>query len=188
MSCPHDSPHEALFILTTIDTGTRIARFLLQEVLGSFIPRFAKMDWWPGVILSTGLVTLALGSLIWSSSIDTIWPMFGIANQLLVGIALCVVTTCLFQCGCGRYVYLTALPLLFIVSTTFTAAAQMVSGQFGPTFQRGWKNGNLADELKGGLSCVEIVFLIFCFVVILGSSIAKCVSFLPKTKEPIRNQ
>ena len=146
------------------------------------------MDWWPGVILSTGLVTLAWGSLIWSSSIDTIWPMFGIANQLLAGIALCVVTTWLFQCGRGRYVYVTALPLLFIVSTTFTAAAQMVSSQFWPTFQRGWKNGNLADELKGGLCCVGIVFLIFCFVVILGSSIAKCVSFLPKTKEPIRNQ
>ena len=124
------------------------------------------MDWWPGVNLSTGLVTLALGMLIWSSSIDTIWP----------------------KCGRGRYVYVTALPLLFIVSTTFTAVAIMVSGQFWPTFYRGWKNGNLADELKGGLCCVGIVFLIFCFVVILGSLIAKCVSFLPKTKEPIRNQ
>lgn len=178
---------EALFILTTIDTGTRIARFLLQEVLGSFIPKFAKMDWWPGVIFSTGLVTLAWGALIWSSSIDTIWPMFGIANQLLAGIALCVVTTWLFQCGRGRYVCVTAIPLLFIVSTTFTAAAQMVSGRFWPTFQRGWASGNLTEQLQGGLCCVAIVFLIFCFVVILGSSIAKCVSFMPKAKELARN-
>ena len=177
---------EALFILTTIDTGTRIARFLLQEVLGSFIPKFAKMDWWPGVILSTGLVTLAWGSLIWSSSIDTIWPMFGIANQLLAGIALCVVTTWLFQCGRGRYLAVTAIPLLFIVSTTFTAAAQMVTGRFWPTFRRGWATNNFAEQLQGGLCCAAIVFLIFCFVVILGSSIAKCVSFLPKRKEPIR--
>ncbi len=177
---------EALFILTTIDTGTRIARFLLQEVLGSFIPKFAKMDWWPGVILSTGLVTLAWGSLIWSSSIDTIWPMFGIANQLLAGIALCVVTTWLFQCGRGRYLAVTAIPLLFIVSTTFTAAAQMVTGRFWPTFRRGWSTNNFAEQLQGGLCCAAIVFLIFCFVVILGSSIAKCVSFLPKRKEPIR--
>ena len=83
---------EALFILTTIDTGTRIARFLLQEILGKVHPQFAKMDWMPGVLLSTGLVTLGWGGLIWSSSIDTIWPMFGIANQLLAGIALCVVS------------------------------------------------------------------------------------------------
>jgi len=167
---------EALFILTTIDTGTRIARFLLQEVLGSVFPKFAKMDWWPGVIISTGLVTLAWGSLIWSSSIATIWPMFGIANQLLAGIALCVVSTWLFQCGRGRYVYVTAIPLVFIISTTFTAASQMVSGKFWPTFQQGWKDGNLQQELQGGLCCVAIVFLIFCFVVILASSIAKCAS------------
>ena len=165
---------EALFILTTIDTGTRIARFLLQEVLGSVFPKFAKMDWWPGVIISTGLVTFAWGSLIWSSSIDTIWPMFGIANQLLAGIALCVVSTWLFQCGRGRYVYVTAIPLVFIISTTFTAASQMVSGKFWPTFQQGWRDGNLQQELQGGLCCVAIVFLIFCFVVILASSIAKC--------------
>ena len=166
---------EALFILTTIDTGTRIARFLLQEVLGSVFPKFAKMDWWPGVIISTGLVTLAWGSLIWSSSIDTIWPMFGIANQLLAGIALCIVSTWLFQCGRGRYVFVTAIPLLFIVSTTFTAAAQMVSSKFWPTFRQGWKDGNLQQELQGGLCCAAIIFLIFCFVVILASSIAKCV-------------
>ena len=174
---------EALFILTTIDTGTRIARFLLQEVLGSVFPKFAKMDWWPGVILSTGLVTLAWGSLIWSSSIDTIWPMFGIANQLLAGIALCVVSTWLFQCGRGRYAFVTAIPLVFIVSTTFTAASQMVSGRFWPNFIQGWKGGNLQQGLQGGLCCVAIVFLIFCFVVILGSSISRCVG----TLSPRRN-
>ncbi len=169
---------EALFILTTIDTGTRIARFLLQEVLGSLFPKFAKMDWWPGVFISTGLVTVAWGSLIWSSSIDTIWPMFGIANQLLAGIALCVVSTWLFECGRGRYVFVTAIPLLFIVSTTFTAASQMVSGRFWPNFRQAWKDGNFQQGLQGGLCCVAIVFLIFCFVVILGSSISKCVSTL----------
>ena len=174
---------EALFILTTIDTGTRIARFLLQEVLGSVFPKFAKMDWWPGVIISTGLVTLAWGSLIWSSSIDTIWPMFGIANQLLAGIALCIVSTWLFQCGRGRYVFVTAIPLLFIVSTTFTAAAQMVSSKFWPTFRQGWKDGNLQQELQGGLCCAAIIFLIFCFVVILASSIAKCVGPVPQTSQ-----
>jgi len=173
---------EALFILTTIDTGTRIARFLLQEVLGTIFPKFAKMDWWPGVILSTGIVTVAWGSLIWSSSIETIWPMFGIANQLLAGIALSVVTTWLFQSGRGRYVYVTAIPLAFIVSTTFTAAAQMVSGRFWPAFLEGLKKNNLQQAFQGGLCSFAIIFLIFSFVVILASSIAKCASFVKMAK------
>ncbi|MFM7930429.1 MAG: carbon starvation CstA family protein, partial [Pirellula sp.] len=59
------------------------------------------MDWWPGVWLSTGLVTLGWGSLIWTGSIDTIWPMFGIANQLLAAIALCLLSTWIFQQGRG---------------------------------------------------------------------------------------
>jgi len=177
---------EALFILTTIDTGTRIARFLLQEVLGSVFPRFAKMDWWPGVFLSTGLVTLAWGSLIWSSSIGTIWPMFGIANQLLAGIALCVVTTWLFQCGRGRYVYVTAIPLVFIISTTFTAAAQLVSGKFWPLFMAGRKNNNYQQAVQGGLCSIAIVFLIFCFVVILATSISRCIDSTSVSKKRVQ--
>ena len=80
---------EALFILTTIDTGTRIARFLLQEALGKVYPPFEQTDWLPGAVLATALVTAGWGGLIWTGSIDTIWPMFGIANQLLAVIALC---------------------------------------------------------------------------------------------------
>jgi len=176
---------EALFILTTIDTGTRIARFLLQEVLGSVFPKFAKMDWWPGVFLSTGVVTLAWGSLIWSSSIGTIWPMFGIANQLLAGIALCVVTTWLFQCGRGRYVYVTAIPLVFIISTTFTAAAQLVSGKFWPLFMAGRKNNNYQQAIQGGLCSFAIIFLIVCFVVILATSISRCIDSTSVSKKRV---
>ncbi len=84
---------EALFILTTIDTGTRIARFLLQEVLGKIYKPFDRTDWLPGAVLATGLVTAGWGGLIWTGSIETIWPMFGIANQMLAVIGLCVVTT-----------------------------------------------------------------------------------------------
>jgi carbon starvation protein len=165
---------EALFILTTIDTGTRIARFLLQEVLGNVFPQFGKMDWWPGVLFSTAVVTLGWGSLIWSSSIDTIWPMFGIANQLLAGIALCIVTTWIIQSGRGRYAIVTALPLLFIVATTFTAAAQMVSG-FWASFLEGRKTNNVFRMLQGGLCSFAIVFLIVCFVIIVATAIARSV-------------
>ncbi len=94
---------EALFILTTIDTGTRIARFLLQEVLGKIYQPFDRTDWLPGAVIATALVVAGWGGLIWTGSIDTIWPMFGIANQMLAVIALCVVTTVMFNAGRGRY-------------------------------------------------------------------------------------
>jgi carbon starvation protein len=164
---------EALFILTTIDTGTRIARFLLQEVLGNFFPRFQKMDWGPGVWLSTGGVTLAWGALIWTGSIQTIWPMFGIANQILAAIALTIVTTWLFREGRGRYVWVTLVPLAFIITTTFTAGAELIYGQLWPDFLQGWKTGAIALMLKGGLSSAAIVFLIVSFAILLGNAAAQ---------------
>ena len=94
---------EALFILTTIDTGTRIARFLLQEALGRVYRPFERTDWLPGAVLATALVTAGWGVLVYTGSIDTIWPMFGIANQLLAVVALALVTTWLVNTGRGRY-------------------------------------------------------------------------------------
>src|SRR5207248_10645193 len=78
---------EALFILTTIDTGTRIARFLVQELGGRLHPKLGRPDWMPGAVISTLLVVVCWSYFIWTGSIDTIWPMFGIANQLLAAIA-----------------------------------------------------------------------------------------------------
>src|SRR5262249_26885563 len=90
---------EAFFILTTIDAGTRIARFLLQEFVGRVWTPFARTDWMPGSLLSTGLVVLAWGYFLWTGSINTIWPMFGIANQLLASVALAVGTTVIINAG-----------------------------------------------------------------------------------------
>ncbi|HEV3146014.1 MAG TPA: carbon starvation protein A, partial [Gemmataceae bacterium] len=105
---------EALFILTTIDTGTRIARFLLQESLGKIIPKFEKTSWLPGAVLSTFLVTFGWAYLVWNGSISTIWPMFGIANQLLAVLALALVTTLLVNTGKAKYALITILPMLFV--------------------------------------------------------------------------
>jgi carbon starvation protein len=116
---------EALFILTTIDAGTRIARFLMQETVGKAWPRFEKTDWLPGAILSTFVVTAGWGILVATGSIGTIWPMFGIANQLLAVLALCLVTTMLVNSGRGRYAPVTLLPMIFVTSTTMTAGVQM---------------------------------------------------------------
>jgi carbon starvation protein len=118
---------EALFILTTIDTGTRIARFLMQETVGQAWPRFAQTDWLPGSIVATGIVTLGWGVLVSTGSIETIWPMFGIANQLLAVLALCLVTTLLINSGRARYAPLTLAPMLFVTSTTMTAGVIMVA-------------------------------------------------------------
>ena len=99
-------------------------------MLGKIYKPFDRTDWLPGAVLSTALVTAGWGGLIWTGSIDTIWPMFGIANQMLAVIALAVVTTVMFNAGRGRYAPLTILPMLFVISTTMTAGYQMITGPF----------------------------------------------------------
>ena len=113
---------EALFILTTIDAGTRVARFLLQELAGHFIPQIGRINWKPGMVISSLLVVGSWGWLINTGSVSTVWPMFGVANQLLAGVALSVGTTVIIKAGKARYAWVTAVPLAFISITTFTAA------------------------------------------------------------------
>src|SRR5205823_14438597 len=83
---------EAVFILTTIDSGTRIGRFLLQEFLGRAWKPFARTQWLPGALVSTALIVMGWAYFIWTGNISTIWPMFGVANQLLAAVALAVGT------------------------------------------------------------------------------------------------
>jgi carbon starvation protein len=151
---------EALFILTTIDAGTRIARFLLQETMGRASPRLGRTDSWTGAILATFIVTAGWGVLVYTGQIDTIWPMFGIANQLLAVIALCLVTTLLVNTGRGRYAPVTLLPMLFVVATTMTAGVEMVGGRFMGMIQNG-------QVLKGALNLVMTVFVMACVGVLL---------------------
>ncbi len=143
---------EALFILTTIDTGTRIARFLLQETLGKALPRFEKTDWLPGAVLSTLAITVAWGALVSTGSIDTIWPMFGIANQLLAVLALCLVTTMLVNSGRGKYAPVTLLPMLFVTTTTMTAGVRMAQ-----RFTDDMRGGNAAGALNLGLTLFVMI-------------------------------
>jgi carbon starvation protein len=158
---------EALFILTTIDTGTRIARFLLQEALGKIYRPFDRTDWLPGAVLSTAVVTLAWGGLIWTGSIETIWPMFGIANQLLAVVALAVVSTVIINSGRWRYAWVTLAPMAFVISTTFTAGQQLVTGRFWEMFQAGWQTGDRARLVQGGLNLLFTVFMIAAVLLIL---------------------
>ncbi|MBM3500221.1 MAG: carbon starvation protein A [Armatimonadetes bacterium] len=116
---------EALFILTTIDTGTRVARFIVQEMLGRAYKPFGESRWLPGVILTSFLVTFAWYYLVHGGSVMTIWPMFGIANQLLGTIALAIGTTVILR-HAKRPVYAltTFVPYLFMVVTVFTSGVQ----------------------------------------------------------------
>jgi len=123
---------EALFILTTIDTGTRISRFLLQEFFGKVYKPFGRPGWWPGNILASGLVVLGWGWLIWNASVRSIWPMFGIANQMLAAIALCVGTVLLVKMEKLKYLWVTLLPMAFVIVTTTTAGVQMITRDYWP--------------------------------------------------------
>jgi carbon starvation protein len=128
---------EALFILTTIDTGTRVARFLVQELFGHLKPAWGRPDWVPGSLLAALLVVSSWSAAIWTGQISTIWPMFGIANQLLACIALVIGTTLILHLGRARYVWVTALPLAFVATTTVWAGIESVRTNFLPLARAG---------------------------------------------------
>ena len=127
---------EALFILTTIDTGTRVARFLVGEFGGRFYRKLEEPNWLPGSVVTSALVVAAWAAFIWSGSISTIWPMFGIANQLLAAVALCVATTIIMNSGKAKYAWVTLLPLTFVSTTTLVAGFKSITDIFWPLAQK----------------------------------------------------
>jgi len=171
---------EALFILTTIDAGTRIARFLFQETAGRVYEPFGRPGWLPGAILASAVVTGGWCWLVYTGSIDTIWPMFGIANQLLAVLALSLVTTWMVNNGRGRYAAVTILPMAFVVSTTLTAGYQLVTGRFAQMIVDGrvkMSEGATAAGQKllltGYLNSALTLFVITCVVTLLFWSAAR---------------
>ena len=123
---------EAVFILTAVDAGTRVGRYLLQEMLGKVYKPFADNDWKPGVILTGALFTSAWGYLVYTGDISTIWPLFGMANQLLATCALIVGTTMLIRLGRARYAWVTAVPGLLVYPMVMWAGYLNVTTNYLP--------------------------------------------------------
>ncbi|WP_209389763.1 carbon starvation protein A [Chryseobacterium sp. RR2-3-20] len=145
---------EAVFILTAIDAGTRVGRFFLQEMLGSVIPKFNDKNWTPGIIISSLLFTFAWGYLVFTGNVSSIWPLFGISNQLLAACGLIVCTTMLIRLNRGKYALCSAIPGVFMAVITFWAGYIQVTTIYIPKEQ----------YLLASLAIIAMVLMLAVFI------------------------
>ncbi len=168
---------EALFILTTIDAGTRVARYLIQELGGAVYAPLRTINWMPGAIGASLLVVGGWGYLLATGSVSTIWPMFGAANQLLGMLALCVGTTVLIKMGKARYLWVTAVPMVFVGAITLSGSYELLVLFVR---QAGTAVGHEAIAFYLDAALVGIVAVLA--MVILADSLAKWYGFVIRKK------
>ena len=145
---------EALFILTTIDAGTRVARYILQDILGYAYKPFGKKDWIPGSILTSALVSLCWGYMLYTGDISSIWPMFGATNQTLASLALAIGTTIILRISAKKsYALITFIPCVFVTITTFAAGIMNVQTYLA-------KNQMLNAWLSIGILLLVVVIMV----------------------------
>ncbi|MGA3287354.1 MAG: carbon starvation protein A [Bacteroidota bacterium] len=166
---------EALFILTTIDAGTRIGRFILQEMIGKIFKPFGQADWLPGNLIASLLIVSAWAYFIYTGSVSSIWPMFGTANQLLAAIALTVGTSFIINRGKAKYAWVTLLPLIFVAFTTLSAGCLNIMNLFYPMLFVP------KTQLQGSIN-------LLLTVVIMGSVVVVMINAVPKWIAVIRSK
>jgi carbon starvation protein len=172
---------EALFILTTIDAGTRIGRFILQETLGKFYKPFSNTNWLPGNIVASGLIVFAWGYFIYSGSVSTIWPMFGTANQLLATIALTVGTSYIINRGRAKYSWVTIIPLIFVGATTIIAGVMNSINIYWPQIFTEEKH------VQGVINLTLTLVIMFCVFSIIFDAVPKWIAVV-KGKRALKEE
>jgi carbon starvation protein len=183
---------EALFILTTIDTGTRVARYVLQELLGKVHKPFATTTWVPGTLVTTLIVVGAWGYLIYTGSISTLWPLFGVGNQLLATIALAVCTTFLVNMGKAKYAWITVVPMVFVGVTTLAAGVLSIKDIFWPlTAQPATRVQGIVDSTLMAIFVVGVVLVVIgaarrCWATLHGGPLPPEAFGKPVTAVPMR--
>lgn len=175
---------EALFILTTVDAGTRVARFILQELGGYAYKPLAKTNWMPGAIFTSLMVVGAWAYLISSGSVSTIWPMFGVANQLLSALAFCVGTTVIIKMGKLKYAWVTLIPMLFMFITTLTAAWKL----FWIFSDKAGKTANPADVFTFQLDAALVAMMAALAIVTVADSVYKWHGYLMGKREIVTSE
>ncbi|MDH4261843.1 MAG: carbon starvation protein A [Spirochaetia bacterium] len=178
---------EALFILTTVDAGTRVARFILQELGSYFYKPLAKTDWMPGIIFSSTAVVASWAFLISSGSVSTIWPMFGVANQLLAVIAFCIGTTILIKTDKMKYVWVTLLPMIFMTVTTLSASYELFF-IFLEKASAAAISANAQDALTYKIDAGLVVLMAALVFVAVGDSIYKWIGYSNGKREIITSE
>ena len=158
---------EALFVLTLIDAGTRIGRFLLQEALGKVYKPFQQTNWLPGNLIASGIMVFAWGYFIYTGTVSTIWPMFGSANQLLASIALVVGTSYIINRGRRKYAWVTIIPLTFIGTTTLVAGFMNLFTIYLPQMN------DPQTFIPGLVNLVLTVIIIICALIIFANAVPK---------------
>jgi len=169
---------EALFILTTIDAGTRIGRFILQEMIGKIYKPFAQADWLPGNLIASLLIVSMWAYFIYTGSVSSIWPMFGTANQLLAAIALTVGTSFIINRGKAKYAWVTLLPLIFVAFTTLSAGCLNIANLFYPMLFVP------KTQLQGSINLLLTVVIMGSVVVVMINAVPKWIAVIRNKREP----